>query len=59
MPEVEVMSFEEATERRAELLRSLPMSEGEFRDRAAKYQLTAEEMAVAEELRALDFLISD
>lgn len=59
MPEVEVMTYDEAMERRAELLRSLPMSEQEFRDRAARYQLTAEEMAVAEELRALDFLVSD
>ncbi len=51
------MTLAEARERRDEIVRLVGGDEETFRTRAAEYRLSAEELALFDELENLDFLI--
>lgn len=54
---VQMMTVEEVRQRRAELLRSVGGDEASLRERAAAYSLNARELAVIDEIDALDYLL--
>ena len=53
---VEMLDQDDLSRRRQEVLARVGMPEAELRERAAKYQLTATELAALDELVALDYL---
>lgn len=55
--EFEVIDIAEARARRAAILKSLHMNEGDMRERYENYRLTLEERARAEEFEGLGFLV--
>jgi len=57
MPEVELMTVEEARERRASVLATVGGDEASLRRRGARYELDAEELAALTELEELDYLL--
>lgn len=59
MPVVETLSVEQARCRRAEVLASVGGDEGDLRERAARYLLSAEELAALSELDELDYLLAE
>lgn len=56
-PPVEIISVLEATRRRAEIVAEVGGDEEAFRDRADDYLLDTRELALFEEMEALDFLM--
>jgi len=54
---VEMLTREEATARRGDLVKHLGLPESELRRRAADYDLSAEEQAVYERIEDLDYLL--
>lgn len=52
------MTVEEARARRDEIIRRAGGDEREFRDRAGAYLLSADELALFNELESLDFLLA-
>jgi hypothetical protein len=53
------MTVAEARERRAEIIRLTGGDEATLRSRAANYLLSADELALFDELESLDFLIAE
>jgi hypothetical protein len=59
VPVVETLSVEQARRRRAEVLASVGGDECDLRERAARYLLSAEELAALSELDELDYLLAE
>lgn len=58
-PTIITLTVEQAVERREAILDELRLTEEVLRDRAAKYQLDADEMVLFEELEDIDFLLGE
>jgi hypothetical protein len=58
MPEVELLTVEDARERRAQVLASIGGDEEALRRRGARYELEADELAALTELEELDYLLN-
>jgi hypothetical protein len=57
MTPVEVFTRAEAEARRAEIVRRVGNDEESFRERAEAYALNAEELAMFDEMEALDYIL--
>jgi hypothetical protein len=57
MPEVELLTVEEAKDRRVAVLASVGGDEAALRRRGARYELDADELAALTELEELDYLL--
>lgn len=55
---VNLLTVDDARARRAEIVALVGGDESAFRDRAESYLLSAEELALFDELENLDFLLS-
>jgi len=55
---VDRLTVAQARARRDEILRQVGGDENSFRERAADYLLDAEELALFDELRVLDYLLA-
>jgi hypothetical protein len=56
---VQVLSVEQARTLRRELIDKLSFDEVELQRRAERYALTAQELAIYDELRDFDYLLSE
>ncbi|WP_154794722.1 hypothetical protein [Occultella kanbiaonis] len=55
----QALSVDDAKTRRAELLGRLSITEHELRERAARYELAANELATLDEVDNLDYLLGE